>query len=166
MVATISLFARLHRARGIERQQLKWFAYAVGVATIGGVLTYVGGPEATGVLWVRWLGLVIIVAGFSGIPIAIGIAILRYRLYDIDLIISRTLVYGAVTVVIAGIFQAIDASLHYLLITLTHQQSLPGSIIAALVVGALFDPVRHRIQHFVDRHVSSEVGGTQGQYEE
>ena len=166
VVATISLFARLRRARGIERQQLKWFAYAAGVATIGGVLTYVGGPEATGVLWVRWVGLLVIVVGFSGIPIAIGIAILRYRLYDIDLIVNRTLVYGVLTVVLAGIFQAIDATLHYLLITLTHQHSLPGSVIAALVVGALFHPIRSRIQHFVDRHVPSEVGGTQGKSEE
>jgi hypothetical protein len=86
--------------------------------------------------------------GFAGLPVAIGIAILRYRLYEIDIIINRTLVYGALTVVLAGIFQTIDATLHYLLVTLAHVHALPGSIIAALVVGALFHPVWHRIQHF------------------
>ena len=88
-----------------------------------------------------------------GVPIAIGIAIFRYHLYEIDVIINRTLVYGALTVVMATIFQSIDATLHYLLVTLAHVHSLPGSIVAALVVGALFDPVRHRIQRFVDGYL-------------
>ena len=94
---TISMFVRLHRARGIERQQLKWFAYAATVAATGGLLTYVGSPEATGVLSIRWAGLILAVTGLSGIPIAMGIAILEYRLYGIDPLINSTLVYGSLT---------------------------------------------------------------------
>jgi hypothetical protein len=104
--------------------------------------------------------------GFVGLPVAIGIAILRYRLYEIDIIINRTLVYGALTVVLAGIFQTIDAALHYLLVTLAHLHTLPGSIIAALIVGALFHPVRHRIQRFVDGHLPSKESGRSGRSEE
>ena len=91
---------------------------------------------------------------------------LRYRLYEIDIIINRTLVYAALTVVLAGIFQAIDAALHCLLVTLAHVHTLPGSIIAALIVGALFHPIRHRIQHFVDRHLPSEGSGRPGSSEQ
>ncbi len=77
----------------------------------------------------------------------------------VDIIINRTLVYGALTVVMAAIFQSIDATLHYLLVTLAHVHALLGSIIAALVVGALFEPVRHRIQRFVDDYLHSGEGG-------
>jgi hypothetical protein len=66
----------------------------------------------------------------------------------------------------ATIFQSIDATLHYLLVTLAHIHTLPGSIIAALVVGALFDPVRHRIQRFVDGYLHSGEGGKPGHFEE
>jgi hypothetical protein len=117
-------------------------------------------------VWIRHLGFALWVIGFVGLPVAIGIAIFKYRLYEIDILINRTLVYGALTVVLAGIFQAIDGALHYLLVTLMHIHSLPGSIIAALVVGALFHPVRHRIQHFVDNHLSSEESGRPGHSEE
>ncbi len=91
-----------------------------------------------------------------------GVAILKYRLYEIDFIINRTLVYAAVTLVLAGLFQAIDGALHYLLVTLAHEHSLAGSVVSALVVGALFHPVRHRIQRFVDERLPSGEGGRPG----
>jgi two-component system NarL family sensor kinase len=95
-----------------------------------------------------------------------GIAIFGYRLYEIDIIINRTLVYAALTVVLAGAFHAIDATLHYLLVTLAHVHTLPGSISAAPVVGVLFDPVKHRIQRFVDGYLHSEESDTPGRSEE
>jgi hypothetical protein len=79
---------------------------------------------------------------------------------------NEALVYTALTVVLAGVYQAIDAALHYLLITLTHQHSLVGSIVSALVVATLFHPVRHRIQHFVDGHLSSGESGGPGHSDE
>lgn len=134
-----------------------WLFSALGLF-IGAVLLYVG-PESLGMWWIKHLGFALWVVGFVGLPVAIGIAILRYRLYEIDVIINRTLVFGALTVVTAGTFQAIDAAPHYLLVTLAYIHTLPGSIIAALVVAALFRPLRHRIQRFVDRYLPSEKGG-------
>jgi hypothetical protein len=138
---------------------LRWFTYAATLTISGIVLTYTV-SEVAGSALLGWVGSAIVVAGALGIPIAMGIAILRYRLYEIDVIINRTLVYATVTLVLAGAFQAIDGALHYLLVTLAHAHSLPGSIVSALVVGALFHPVRHRIQRFVDGHLppSGEEG--------
>jgi hypothetical protein len=165
IMAAISLFVRFHRADGVERQQIKWLAYAASLVVLGAILAY-GVYGATGVRWTWQVGVVLLVSGFVATPIAVSVAILKYRLYDIDIIINRTLVYGALTVVLAGIFQAIDGALHYLLVTLSHLHSLPGAIIAALVVGALFHPVRHRIQHFVDAHLPFEESGRPGHSEE
>jgi hypothetical protein len=165
LAGVVSLFFRYRRAGEVERQQIKWFAYAGAVLLTGAVLLYAG-PDSLEGVWIKQVGFALWMIGFVGLPVAIGIAILKYRLYDIDIVINRTLVYGALTVVLAGIFQAIDATLHYLLVTLAHVHSLPGSIIAALVVGALFHPVRHRIQHFVDGHLPSGESGRPGHSEE
>ena len=149
----------------MEHQQIKWLAYVGAVLLTGTILLNLG-PDSLEWVWIRHLGFALWVIGFVGVPIAIGIAIFRYRLYEIDIIINRTLVYGALTVVMATIFQSIDAALHYLLVTLAHIHSLPGSIIAALVVGALFDPVKHRIQQFLDGHLVSRESSKAGHHEE
>ena len=164
-ISAASLFVRRLRASGVERQQLRWFTYAAAITVCGIILTYTV-SEAIGSVLLGWVGNAIMIAGSLGIPIAMGIAILKYRLYEIDIIINRTLVYGALTVMLAGIFQGIDGALHYLLVTLAHAHSLPGSIIAALVVGALFNPLRHRIQHFADGYLPSEESGGPGHTEE
>jgi len=159
LAGVVSLYFRYRRAGQVERQQIKWFAYAGAVLLIGSILLYVG-PESPSGGWIRHIGFAFWMMGFVGLPVAIGIAIFRYRLYEIDIIINRTLVYGALTLVLAIVFQSIDATLHYFLVTLAHIHTLPGSIIAALVVGALFDPVRHHIQRFVDGHFpSGDTGG-------
>ena len=165
VAGVLSLFFRFRRAGHVERQQIKWFAYA-GVVLLAGAILLYAGPDSPDGVWIRQVGFALWLIGFVGLPVAIGIAILKYRLYEIDIIINRTLVYGALTVVLAGIFQTIDAALHYLLVTLAHIHSLPGSIIAALVVGALFHPIRHRIQHFVDCYLPSEEKGRPGHPEE
>jgi hypothetical protein len=160
-----SLYFRFRRAGRVERQQIKWFAYAGAVLLIGSILLYAV-PDSPSVEWIRQVGFALWVIGFVGLPVAIGVAIFKYRLYEIDIIINRTLVYGALTLVLAVIFQSTDATLHYLLVTLAHIHTLFGSIIAALVVGALFDPIRHRIQRFVDGHFPSEDTGRPGKAEE
>jgi hypothetical protein len=93
-VSAASLFVRQLRARGVERQQLKWFAYSATLAISGVILTYTI-SEAIGSVWLGWVGYVLLLVGLMGIPISMGIAILRYRLYEIDFIINRTLVYGS-----------------------------------------------------------------------
>jgi hypothetical protein len=101
--AAASMFARLRRARGVERQQLKWFAYAVAVLAGGTILANVV-SNAVGVGWLRVVGFLPTVIGLVGWPVAVGIEISRYRLYDIDLIINRTLVYGALTTTLAIVY--------------------------------------------------------------
>jgi hypothetical protein len=165
LAGVVSLYLRFRSAGRVERQQIKWLAYVGAVLLTGTILLNVG-PDSLDWLWIRQVGFALWVIGFVGVPIAIGIAIFKYRLYDIDIIINRTLVYGALTVVLAIIFQSIDATLHYLLVTLAHIHTLPGSIIAALVVGALFDPVRHRIQRFVDGYLPTKESGRPGHTEE
>jgi hypothetical protein len=161
LAGVVSLYFRFRRAGQVERQQIKWLAYAGAVLLTGALLLYAG-PEALRMVWIRQIGFALWVIGFVGLPVAIGIAIFKHRLYDIDLVINRTLVYGSLTVAMAIIFQSIDATLHYILVTLAHVHSLPGSIIAALVVGALFDPIRHRIQNFVNGHIPSREHGRLG----
>jgi MFS family permease len=147
--AVISLLIRYRRARGDERQQIKWFASAVtltlvwiivfGQSTLGGL---------PGVLVALSASLVI-----PSIPIATGIAILRYRLYDIDRIINRTLVYGSLTATLALVYFGGVTVTQALLRTLTDQQELPQLVIVAstLLIAALFNPLRRRIQSFIDR---------------
>jgi len=164
LAGVVSLFFRFRRAGRAEREQIKWFAYAGAILLLGAVLLYAG-PESIRMAWIRQVGFALWFVGFVGLPVAIGIAILRYRLYEIDIIINRTLVYGSLTVAMAIVFEAIDATLHYFLVTIAHVHSLPGSIIAALVVGALFDPVRHRIQRFVNRYLYPGEAGAPGRPE-
>ena len=173
LASVISLVMRYRRSRGEERQQIKWIAFAasfVGLLYLIAMVCAFIFPsgawfQAGSPLWLDLLGYAAL-SSFTLVPIAIGFAVLRYRLYEIDIIINRTLVYGALTVAMAIVFEAIDATLHYFLVTIAHVHSLPGSIIAALVIGALFDPVRHRIQRFVDGYLHSGEGGKPRHFEE
>ncbi len=150
VVAVASLFIRLRRAREVERQQIKWFAYAVGVTISGGILAY---PisEAIGSMWLGEVGLVLLVVGVLAIPISMGIAILRYRLYEIDLIINKTLVYGALTAILALLYLGSVTVLQYLLSLLTGEGGTLAIVASTLAIAALFNPLRRRIQAFIDR---------------
>jgi len=150
IIAVGSLFLRLRSARGEEREQIKWFAYAAAVVVIGAILTYVV-PEATNTRWVGQVGLALLAVGFVGVPIAIGIAILKYRLYDINLIINRTLVYGSLTAMLVGVYVGTIVVLQGLVRALTGQESQLPIVASTLTVAALLNPLRRRLQGFIDR---------------
>ena len=100
--AAISLLVRPHRSSGVERQQVKWFAYAAAMLAVGALISYVL-SDALDAWWLHWeVGLVGMVIGLAGLPVALGVAILRYRLHDIDLIVDLTLVFGLLTAALAA----------------------------------------------------------------
>ena len=149
-VAVISLIIRFRRARELERQQIKWFVYATVLMISAGILTYPV-SEATGSVWLKWISFVPFIIGMTAIPISMGIAILRYRLYDIDILINRTLVYGLLTAILAGIYFGGVTATQVLFRNLTGQQSTLAVVASTLLIAALFTPLRRRIQGFIDR---------------
>jgi hypothetical protein len=150
LISAASLLMRLRRAVGVERQQIKWFAYVAAVAGSGPILSYTI-SEVTGSVWLRWAGEAIMIVSLLGIPIAMGIAILRYRLYEIDLIINRTLVYGLLTATLALLYFGSVTALQYLFSLLTGQGDTLAIVASTLVIAALFNPLRRRIQRFIER---------------
>jgi hypothetical protein len=141
VAAIFSLILRFYRSRGDERQQLKWFAYA---STLGFLAILLGGES-------QIIGTLTWTLALLSLPISAGIAILRYRLYEIDLIINRTLVYGALTAMLAGIYFGAVISLQYVFRAFTGQESTLAVVASTLVIAALFNPLRRRIQGFIDR---------------
>ena len=139
--AFVSVAIRFRRSRGIERQQLKWFLYAA--APILTVPVADSLPGVVGGLLLAWLLL--------GLPAAIGIAVLRYRLYDIDLVINRTLVYGSLTVTLVLVYVGSVAGLQRLLSPLTGEGNQLSVVASTLLIAALFGPLRRSVQGFIDR---------------
>src|SRR5215203_5700514 len=152
VAALSTLVVRLRRARGIERQQIKWPAFTVVVAG-SSFLSDTAISEAIGLRWLEWAGYVIFIPALIGFPISIGIAIVRYRLYEIDLLINRTLVYGALSATLALIYFGGVATTQAIFRALTGQQEQPqlAIVISTLLIAALFNPLRRRIQRFIDR---------------
>jgi len=152
LVAATSLFARMHRAQRVERQQLKWVAYAAAVA-VGGLFLQRIIPEVANVWWASWAGFILVVLGIVGIPITMCIAILKYRLYDIDTLINRTLVYGALSTSVIGIYMLIVGGLGTLLQASGH---FAISLLATGLVATLFQPLRGRLQCGVNKLMYGE----------
>ena len=152
VAAPASVIVRFWRSRGEERLQLKWLAYAagiwVGVTGLDVLNQYVVHDRLIGHATDILYG-----AGVAPIPIAVGIAILRYRLYDIDFLINRTLVYGALTVMLAAVYFGGVTATQAIFRTLTGQEEQPqlAIVVSTLVIAALFMPLRRRIQGFIDR---------------
>ncbi len=149
-VALISLIIRLRRARELERQQIKWFVYATVLLISGGILTYPV-SAAIGLVWLKWISFVPFIVGVMSIPISMGIAIMRYRLYEIDILINRTLVYGLLTATLVAIYFGGIVLLQGLFVALTGEQSTLAVVASTLLIAALFNPLRRRIQSFIDR---------------
>jgi hypothetical protein len=145
LAAAASVIARFRRAMGVERQQLKWFTYATAIlAVLIASSAIVPGlddriPDVVGNL------------SFAAVPLSIGVAILRFRLYDIDRIINRTLVYGLLTALPGGVYAGAVLVLGQLFGGIRDQP--PSWVVAGatLAVAALFQPARHGIQQVVDR---------------
>ena len=153
VLSALSLVIRFRRAAGVQRQQLKWFAYAATVLAVWIVVDVgdlFGLSEA--LLGAPLLTLLTVVS-FTGLYVAVGFAVLRYRLYDIDLIINRTLVYGSLTLMLALVYFGGVTATQALFQTLTSQEELPQLVVvvSTLVIAALFNPLRRRIQSFIDR---------------
>jgi hypothetical protein len=143
LIAVASVVARFRASRGAERQQLKWFLFVVTIAASAlGLSIAFSGPVADAA-WA--VGLV----AMACVPLAIGIAILRYRLYEIDRIVSRTVSYGAVTALLVAVFAGVNLALEALLASMTQAGTLAVAA-STLVVFALFQPVRRRVQGVVD----------------
>jgi hypothetical protein len=148
VLSVASMVVRFRRARGVERQQLKWFTFAAVLVTLVWLLFFAAGLD-------RFLPPVLVFIAsdiwLAGIPVAIGIAVLRYRLYDIDRLINRTLVYGVLTAVLGLGYAGIVLTLGQLFGGIGGEPPSWAVAGATLTMAALFQPARHRIQQVVDR---------------
>jgi hypothetical protein len=161
LASAVSIIWRYRHSGGEIRQQIKWLAFAasfVGVtylsALIGGIFVvpeYLFTEGKTPV----WISLIFngVLISFAGIPTAIGFAVLKYRLYDIDVIINRALVYGSLTVTLAAVYFGGVAGTQTVFRALTGQEQQPqlAVVVSTLTIAALFNPLRRRIQSFIDR---------------
>ena len=162
LASVLSLILRYRLSRGEERQQIKWIAFAASFVGFGfvsamasGLIVLAFAPESWGnantpPLWFDILFSVVLVS-FGGVPIAVGIAVLRYRLYDIDLLINRALVYGSLTVTLAVVYVGGVVGLQSVFRGLTGQESTLAVVASTLAIAALFSPLRRRVQALVDR---------------
>ncbi|MDQ3862817.1 MAG: hypothetical protein M3317_04840, partial [Actinomycetota bacterium] len=139
--AAASVVVRFRRSRGVERQQMRWFVYSAALLLLGPVVDRL--PDVVNGVW---LGVVLI-----AMPTAIGIAVLRYRLYEIDLIINRTLVYGSLTVTLVALYFGSIVVLQRVFVALTGERSTLAVVASTLAIAALFNPLRKLIQSFIDR---------------
>jgi hypothetical protein len=148
LASVISLFVRYRRAQEIERQQIKWLLYAAALFAV--IYSLTGGlvPDSS-----PFRGIVNVLSDFTllAIPIAIAIAILRYRLYDIDLLIRRTLQYSLLTALLALVYFGGVVLLQSIFRALTGESSQAAIVISTLGIAALFNPLRIQLQNFIDR---------------
>src|SRR5215213_3644698 len=145
LASAVSLIVRMRRAGRVERQQIKWLAYG-GAVVVGAV--FVGGVIS---VWIEEVGISLIIIGLLGLPIFTGIAILRSRLYDIDIVINRTLVYATLTATLALLYFGGVTALQRLLSPVMGEGNGLAVVASTLLIAALFNPLRRRIQAFIDR---------------
>ena len=163
LASVVSLILRYRRSGGEERQQIKWMAFAASVVGLGfvgamvsGLIAFVFAPEAWGAtadsapLWFDLLFTGVLLS-FGGVPVAVGIAVMRHRLYDIDLLINRALVYGSLTAMLVVLYFGSVVTLQAALRVLTGQDSTLAIVASTLTIAALFSPLRQRVQRSVDR---------------
>jgi len=147
LLCAISLFVRFRQAHGVEREQIKWLFYAGGVFVAFYMPSFIGNTYSQGDSLPNFL----IPVGMSTLPIAIAIAILRYRLYDINIIIRRTLQYTSLTGLLAMVYYGSVVVLQAFFENISGERSPIVVVISTLGIAALFNPLRNRIQDFIDR---------------
>jgi hypothetical protein len=157
LLPTIALVARYRRWRGVERQQLKWFAsssvlVALGSILISVVLVYFAEESFRSQIFLGVLFALTTLA-LCGIPISLGVAILRFRLYEIDFLINRTLVYAVFTATLVAVYFGGVATTQAILRALIVQQEQPqfAIVVSTLMIAALFNPLRQHTQSYIDR---------------
>src|SRR5215213_9283432 len=159
LASAFSLVWRYRHSGGEVRLQIRWVAFAASLVGIMYAAALVSGlfliPEAstTGQGPPLWLALIqdAVLISYAGVPIAVGFAVLRYRLYDIDILINRTLVYGSLTVMLVALYVISVIGLQAILRVLSGQESTLAVVASTLAIAALFNPLRRRVQAFVDR---------------
>jgi len=160
LASALSLVLRYRRSGSEVREQIKWIAFAaalVGLVYLSGLLSeLVFAPgslvgEDAPPLWVE-IQRNMLMLSYAGVPVAIGFAILKYRLYDIDVIINRALVYGSLTATLLEAYFGGIVLLQRVFVALTGEESTLAVVGSTLVIAALFAPLRRRIQTFIDRH--------------
>lgn len=139
-----ALFVRYRRAQVDEREQIKWLLYACGIFLIVYLIGFLQSDN-------EWWGIVFNII-VIGIPISIGAAILRYHLWDIDLIINRTLVYVPLTAILAGLYSASISLTQKFLVATTGQKSDTALVMTTFILVAAFTPIKNVLQQFVDKH--------------
>ena len=163
LASAVSLVLRYRRSGGEVRQQIKWIAFAASFVCLmymvvigrGVIIWLLVAPETPSDLGTQtWWGALlenVMLLSFAGVPVALGFAVLKHRLYDIDIIINRALVYGLLTATLAGVYLGGVIFLQYLFRALTGQESQLAIVASTLAIAALFIPLRRRVQGFVDR---------------
>jgi hypothetical protein len=147
LLCAVSLFLRFRRARGVEREQIKWLFYAGAIFVVFYMPAFIGNTYSQAENFLNLL----LPIGMSTLPIAIAIAILRYRLYDIDLIIRKTLQYALLTGLLVLVYFGSVVLLQSLVENLSGGQSALAIVLSTLTIAALFNPMRTRVQDFIDR---------------
>jgi hypothetical protein len=160
LLSAFSLVLRYRRSSGVERQQIKWIALAASFIGLLYLVAMIGSfvvPQETWFAAGSPLWLILLegaaLLSFTVVPVAVGFAILRYRLYDIDLLINRTLVYGSLTATLIALYFGGVATAQAIFRALTGQEQQPqlAVVVSTLVIAAVFNPLRRRIQSFIDR---------------
>ena len=165
LASVLSLILRYRRSGGEVRQQIKWIALAASFlgfvfvsAMLSSLILFFFAPET----WERtadtppfWLELLfyVMLLSLTGVPVAVGFAVLRYRLYNIDTLINRTIVYGSLTAILAIVYFGGVATTQAIFREFTGHEKQPqlAIVVSTLVIAALFNPLRRRIQSFIDR---------------
>jgi hypothetical protein len=157
LASVASLVLRYRRSGGEERAQIKWLAFAASILGLGFssfvILGFFTEEDPTAGADPLWMNLIedAVTMSFAGVPVAVGVAILRHRLYDIDVIINRALVYGSLTFSLVLLYLGGVVGLQQLLTPLVGESNQLAIVASTLAIAALFSPLRQRIQSFIDK---------------